>query len=169
MRLLKPLSATFFKRYIEDMKFFYPCFLFFSMGLFSFAQMPVNEKDSTAIVAVLKRQEAAWNQGDIPLFMEGYLKSPNIVFSGAGGPKYGWEAIQKRYLKTYANKTQMGQLTFNILSLKQWVPHFVMLEGHYALERTVGNASGFFSLGWIKKNGQWFVVHDHTSATISSP
>jgi len=31
--------------------------------------------------------------------MEGYLKSDKLVFSGASGPIYGWEATKERYKK----------------------------------------------------------------------
>jgi len=143
---------------------------FFVCGLsFCQAQMQINEDDSIAIAKVMKKQESAWNQGDIDSFMEGYLKSPKIVFSGAGGPHYGWQNIKERYLTSYANKTQMGQLTFSLLSMQQWTPSFVMMEGKYHLKRTIGDASGFFSLAWLKKNGKWYMVNDHTSASKQEP
>ena len=127
--------------------------------------MKINVQDSTAIAMVMERQEKAWNDGDINRFMEGYLKSPQIVFSGASGPYYGWEAVYERYIKTYTTKTQMGQLTFTLLSMQQWTPNFVMLEGKFELKRTIGDVSGFFSLGWLKKEGQWYMVNDHTSVS----
>lgn len=142
-------------------------FLIFFMFQFSYSQMQLKAKDSLAIISILTKQEKAWNEGDINQFMEGYLESPKIVFSGANGPRYGWEAIKQRYLKTYPNKTQMGHLTFTILSMQQWTPNFVILEGKYNLERTVGDASGYFSLGWLRENGKWYMVNDHTTASNS--
>lgn len=145
---------------------YYVTFYFLLFGLFlGHAQMKISLQDSLRIAKVMERQEKAWNVGDINQFMEGYLKSSQIVFSGAAGPHYGWKAIYDRYLKTYSNKTQMGQLTFTLLSMQQWTPNFVMLEGKFELKRTIGDVSGFFSLGWFKKDGQWYMVNDHTSVS----
>ncbi len=143
--------------------------LFGFLGHGLLAQMKIKEKDSLAIASIMEKQEKAWNEGDISGFMEGYLKSPKIVFSGAGGPQYGWQAIKERYEKAYPNQTQMGQLTFTILSLQQWSPTFVLLEGKYELARSIGDAFGYFSVGWLKKGGQWYMVNDHTSASNTKP
>ena len=142
-------------------------FLILFMFQFSYSQMELKAKDSLEIISILTKQEKAWNEGDINQFMEGYLESPKIVFSGANGPRYGWEAIKKRYLKIYPNKTQMGQLTFTILSMQKWTPNFVMLEGKYNLVRKFGDASGYFSLGWLRENGKWYMVNDHTTSSNS--
>ena len=73
-------------------------FLFSCLG---FAQYAVKKSDSLAIVNILFQQQADWNAGDIDAFMEGYLKSDQLVFSGASGPIYGWEATRDRYKRTY--------------------------------------------------------------------
>ena len=56
--------------------------------LFTFSvsgQTRISLKDSISIVKVLKFQEDAWNEGNINKFMEGYLKSDKIVFTGSNG------------------------------------------------------------------------------------
>ena len=42
----------------------------------------VSKKDSLDIINVMQLQENAWNNGDIDLFMKGYIKSEDLVFSG---------------------------------------------------------------------------------------
>ncbi|MGB1831661.1 MAG: hypothetical protein ACPHIT_05630, partial [Flavobacteriaceae bacterium] len=65
------------------MKFsIYSCFLVLCSGLL-FSQHPINEKDSLAITAILFQQQEDWNKGAIDAFMEGYLNSNELVFSGA--------------------------------------------------------------------------------------
>ena len=56
-----------------------------------FSQQQLSKNDSLAIVKILYEQQEDWNKGDIDAFMQGYLKSDQLVFSGASGPIYGWE------------------------------------------------------------------------------
>ena len=53
------------------------------------SQNKITYKDSVQISKVMYDQEQAWNNGDISTFMNGYLKSKDIVFSGASGPYMG--------------------------------------------------------------------------------
>ena len=64
-------------------------FLVFSNSII-FSQQKINIKDSLAVIDILYKQQSAWNSGDIDAFMEGYLKSENLIFSGSNGPIYGW-------------------------------------------------------------------------------
>jgi len=137
-------------------------FLFFVFQLTS--QNQISFKDSIQITKVLKDQEKAWNQGDISTFMNGYLKSQNIVFSGSGGPIYGWSNTKDRYLKTYPDKKTMGNLSFSIKKIKSITNNTAYLIGEYYLDRTIGDSAGHFTLIWIKKNGTWFIVSDHTTS-----
>jgi hypothetical protein len=38
--------------------------------------------DRTAVIAVLEDQKTAWNRGDVPAFMNGYWRSPDVTFAG---------------------------------------------------------------------------------------
>ena len=69
----------------------------FSLSVYS--QTKLTEKDSLSIMKVLDFQQSAWNDGNIDSFMNGYIKSNDLVFSGSGGPIYGWENTKERYLK----------------------------------------------------------------------
>ena len=73
-------------------------FLVFSNSII-FSQQKINKKDSLAVIDILYKQQTAWNSGDIDTFMEGYLKSENLIFSGSNGPIHGWEATRNRYKK----------------------------------------------------------------------
>ena len=121
-------------------------------------------KDSLAVVSVLMAQEKAWNNYDIDTFMEGYWKSPDLVFCGASGPVFGWEATRKRYKKTYNSPEKMGQLQFKILHLQAFKPNVIQLIGRFELERKPVPASGFFTLLWHRTPTGWKIVSDHTSS-----
>jgi hypothetical protein len=97
--------------------------------------------------------------------MQGYLKSDQLVFSGASGPIYGWESTRARYKRTYSDLQKMGKLKFDVLHLISLSPTVVQLQGKYYLTRTIGDAQGYFTLSWIKKSDQWYIISDHTSAS----
>ena len=138
------------------------------MFLFSgiiFSQQKINIRDSLEIRNILYKQQRDWNRGDIDAFMEGYLKSQSLVFSGSNGPIYGWEATRNRYKKTYSNRKKMGKLKFDILNMIGLSTNIIQLQGKFYLTRTIGDASGYFTLNWIKVKNQWYIISDHTSSS----
>ncbi|MDG2062926.1 MAG: DUF4440 domain-containing protein [Flavobacteriaceae bacterium] len=143
--------------------------LFFS-GLFLittvlFSQKRLSQIDSLAIVKILYEQQEDWNRGDIDAFMQGYLKSDQLVFSGSSGPIYGWEATRNRYKKTYSDRQKMGKLKFDILNVIGLSSTVIQLQGKFNLSRIIGDIQGYFTLNWIKVNNEWFIISDHTSAS----
>ena len=143
--------------------------LFFS-GLFLittvlFSQKRLSQIDSLAIVKILHEQQEDWNRGDIDAFMQGYLKSDQLVFSGSSGPIYGWEATRNRYKKTYSDRQKMGKLKFDILNIIGLSSTVIQLQGKFYLSRIIGDTQGYFTLNWIKVNNEWFIISDHTSAS----
>ena len=138
-------------------------FLFILFGLQMQAQ--TFQKDSLALVSVLQAQEKAWNAYDIDTFMEGYWKSPNLVFCGSGGPVYGWNATKKRYKQAYDNQEKMGKLQFTIPNVHALTNNGMQLIGRFKLYRKPKNTSGYFTLLWKRIDGEWKIVSDHTSAS----
>lgn len=138
-------------------------FLFILFGLQMQAQ--TFQKDSLALVSVLQAQEKAWNAYDIDTFMEGYWKSPNLVFCSSGGPVYGWNATKKRYKQAYDNQEKMGKLQFTILNVQALTNNVMQLIGRFQLSRKPKNTSGYFTLLWKRIDGEWKIVSDHTSAS----
>ncbi|MEL6593644.1 MAG: nuclear transport factor 2 family protein [Bacteroidota bacterium] len=127
------------------------------------AQDALKPKDETAIRKALMDQQAAWNNADIPTFMEGYWKSDSLVFTGSSGPTYGWQTTYDNYFKRYPNKQAMGQLNFDILRLEKLSPKSAFVIGRWHLTREIGDVGGYFTLVWKKIDGQWVIVSDHTS------
>ena len=143
----------------------YSLFIFL---LFTFSvngQTNISLNDSISILKVLKFQEEAWNSGNINKFIEGYLKSEKIVFTGSNGSIYGWEETKKRYLNKYSNRTLMGNLKFKIINFQKLSVDIIQMQGSYYLNRKIGDSKGFFSLIWKKENEKWFIISDHTSVS----
>jgi ketosteroid isomerase-like protein len=134
--------------------------LFFSLNTYS---QNLSSNDSLKIINVLESQKIAWNNNDINEFMNGYLNTNKLVFSGKSGPVYGWKNTKERYLTKYNSKELMGNLKFdidNIFLVKRGV---AILLGKFYLTREIGDASGFFTLVFKKVKGKWYIISDHTS------
>ena len=123
----------------------------------------IKEKDSLQILTVLETQRQAWNNFDIDGFMQGYLKSDKLVFSGSNGPIYGWNFVKDRYLSTYSSNELMGYLDFEINDLFLISKKVALLLGKFNIKRDNENLSGYFTLVFKKIKGNWYIVSDHTS------
>lgn len=130
-----------------------------ALSLNSFAQ----SKDETEVRGILARQNAAWNRGDIDAFMIGYWESDSLMFIGQSGVTYGYKNTLANYKKNYPDTTVMGKLTFTLIHVTQLSPEYFHVTGKYHLTRTIGNASGHFTLMFRKINGKWVIISDHSS------
>jgi hypothetical protein len=146
------------------MRWIYSGVLFF-FSAFIFAQQSVSKNDSISIVTKLFKQQDDWNTGDLDAFMEAYLNTENLVFSGSSGPIYGWKATRDRYKKSYSTRQLMGTLDFEILNIISLSDSVAQLQGSFYLKRNMEDSRGFFTLTWLKIKDQWFIISDHTSAS----
>jgi uncharacterized protein (TIGR02246 family) len=130
------------------------------------------QADEAAIKAAITEQADAWNRGNIDAFMSVYENSPETTFVGATTLNKGFQPILERYKKGYANRAQMGKLTFKDLEIRLLPSasgkiEYAVATGHFHLDRTErGSANrddGVFSLVWRKTNGKWKILLDHTS------
>ena|ERR1041385_4614994 len=125
----------------------------------SFAQT----KDEAEVKNVLGKQNAAWNRGDVDAFMVGYWENDSLMFIGKSGVTYGYKNTLANYKKNYPDTTVMGKLTFTLIKVKQLSPEYVYVIGKYYLTRTIGDASGHFTLMFRKIKGKWVIIADHSS------
>jgi ketosteroid isomerase-like protein len=118
-----------------------------------------------AIVQVLTVQTAAWNQGDLPGYMQGYWQSDSLVFIGKKGLTYGWQPTLVNYQKSYPDNATMGQLDFSGLRVTLLGAEAAQVVGRWHLARTGGLADlqGHYLLVLRKVRGQWVIVADHSS------
>ena len=119
--------------------------------------------DETEVRNLLAKQNAAWNRGDIDAFMVGYWENDSLMFIGKSGVTYGYKNTLANYKKNYPDATVMGKLTFTLIQVKQLSPEYFHVTGKYYLTRTIGDASGHFTLLFRKINGKWVVISDHSS------
>jgi ketosteroid isomerase-like protein len=135
-------------------------FLFLSINVCQAQQNP----EQKAIMALLMKQEADWNAGNVNAFMEGYWKSDSLAFIGAKGPTYGWQNTLNNYKVRYPDRATMGTLKFTILRLNPLDKNAYFVIGQWHLTRPEkGDIGGHFTLVFRKISGKWLIVSDHTS------
>ena len=117
----------------------------------------------TEITNMMLQQAKDWSNGDIEDFMEGYIKSDDLIFVGSKGITYGWKQTLENYKKGYPTKEHMGVLTFNLLEFDQLAKNVFLVIGEYHLKRTVGDANGMFSIILKHIDGKWKIIADHSS------
>lgn len=139
--------------------FVFYCICFLLTPINAFAQ----SKDKAAILNVLTTQQAAWNQGDLEGYMQGYWQSDSLMFIGKSGITYGWHQTLNNYKKGYSDTAAMGKLTFEFVEMQQLSSIYYFVAGRWHLTRTVGNIGGSFTLLFRKIKGRWLIIKDHSS------
>ena len=119
---------------------------------------------AVGVRAVLEAQSQAWNRGDLEGFMNGYERSPDIVFVSGDRIMRGWQTVLDYYKKSYDSREKMGQLSFSELEITPVGKDAALVLGRWHLQRTEDKPQGRFTL-LVKRTKQgWKVVHDHTSS-----
>lgn len=135
----------------------YCLYLFISCTAFA------QSKDEQSIRHMLAAQVAEWNKGSVEGYMKGYWESDSLIFIGAKGPRYGYQATLKKYKEAYPDADHMGTLTSTIISLKKLSPDYCFIVGSWALKRNAGDVGGSYTLLLRKIKGEWVIVCDHSS------
>ena len=121
------------------------------------------QNDNAEIRNLLTRQTQAWNAGNIDGFMQTYWQSDSLMFVGKEGVTWGWKNTLEHYKKSYPGKTAMGELSFDIISIKTLSDQYYFVVGKWMLKRTAGDLSGHYNLLIQKINGAWKIIADHSS------
>ena len=137
------------------------------LALITFASAqdnPRNVKSISAVRAVLDTQAAAWNRGDIEGYMDGYQRSPDIVFISGDRVTRGWKTVLERYKRSYDTREKMGVLTFSDVEITMLGKDVAIVLGRWQLKRSKDEPRGRFTLLFRKTKAGWRIVHDHTSS-----
>jgi ketosteroid isomerase-like protein len=121
--------------------------------------------EAQAIRAVLDKQVADWNRGDIETFATGYKNSPDVLFIGSKISR-GYAQMLDTYRKGYSTKEKMGTLRFTGLEVQPLDERFATVTGNFHLERAAaggGNADGHFLLVFEKTPAGWKIIRDDTT------
>ena len=126
--------------------------------------------DRAAIAAVLDAQIAAWNRGDLAAYMDGYARTPALVFTSGGNIRRGWQEAFDHYQARYATDPKaMGTLVFQVDSIDPVGADGAVVLGHWDLTGTAHPGRGVFTLVVERRPEGWRIIHDHTSVSPDSP
>lgn len=120
-------------------------------------------KDEKAIYKLLQDQVVAWNNADLESFMQGYWKNDSLMFIGKSGVTYGWQNTLGNYKTGYPNKAAMGDFTSTVIQMKKLSKKYYSVTGKWYLKRTIGDATGHYTLILKKIGGKWYIISDHSS------
>ena len=114
------------------------------------------------ITEVLENQKDSWNRGELEGYMDHYLNSANLTFHSGSSLIRGWEELNSMYQRNYSGEG-MGVLAFsevkiNVLSQDA---SYVIGAWEVALPDTI--KKGRFTLILRKLDGEWLIIHDHSS------
>lgn len=131
--------------------------------------VPTPAQDRRSILQLLDEQAGAWNRGDLAAFMQGYWRSPDLVFTSGGRVQRGYAAIAQRYRAAYPDGAAMGNLTFSDLEIRLLRPDAAWVLGRWALHREAAEGrdpdpGGVFTLVLHRFGDHWRIIHDHTSS-----
>ncbi len=133
------------------------------MSLCFYTKGAAQSEETRAVAQLLEAQRIAWNKGDLLEYMNGYWHSDSLVFVGKNGPQYGWQNTLDNYKRSYADKSAMGELFFNLIKIEILDSNNAFVLGQWRLKRVNDEPKGYFTLRLRKINGEWKVVYDHSS------
>ena len=147
------------------MRVSYPLVAALSLSLASVA-CGAAANPSGEILAVMQNSVARWNRGDMAGFAHSYKNSPDILFIGRS-VSHGYAQMLAAYRRHYANRAQMGRLSFSHLAVQPLDERFATVTGNYHLQRGKvggGDADGYFLLVFEKTTRGWKIVRDDSTA-----
>ena len=117
-----------------------------------------------AIKQVIAAQVAAWNAGNHEGFMQGYLKSDDILFLSGDSITRGWNTVLTRYQQRYPDQASMGTLTIGDLEFNTLAPDTVLVVGRWKVDtKKHKSQQGVTTLIFRQTPDGWRIMHDHTS------
>ena len=127
------------------------------------------EMSSTDLVRqvslVLTESAAGWNRGDLGTFMAAYLDSPTTTYWGATGLVQGYEAIRRHYAPRFRPGAERDSLRFEDVRARRLGSDYALATARWILFHgdTVAS-SGPFTLVLRRMEGDWRIIHDHSSS-----
>jgi uncharacterized protein (TIGR02246 family) len=133
-----------------------------SFGLCGAASAQMNPADSTAIMALVQRTAAAWNQNDLDGHVSDYADS--AVFM-APGPVVGRDRIRASLERSFwRDGRPLQELRFEQVALKPLGTDHAIMTGRFILSGGGREErSGWYTLVWERQPEGWRIIHDHSS------
>lgn len=124
----------------------------------------IADSETDRIRAIIQQQRDAWNRGDLAGFVQFYDNTGMMVFITGEEPIRSPADLQKRYEKRYGTSDKkFGKLDFSDVKVELLSDQLARAYGKWTVTQDSKTSTGWFSLLWRKKDGQWRIIHDHSS------
>jgi hypothetical protein len=118
------------------------------------------------IQEVLDAQVVAWNRGDVAGFMEGYQRSPELIYIGNKVVTRGWSELLDSYRTRFKQPggIEMGNLTLTEENLIMLSKDAAIIWGKFEVGTSDGKRrGGLYTLVMRNLREGWRTVYDRTS------
>lgn len=118
------------------------------------------------IQEVLDAQIVAWNRGDVAGFMEGYQRSPDLIYIGNKTVTRGWQQLLDSYRSRFKNRggIEMGVLRLSEENVTMLGKDAAIIWGTFDVSTSNGKRrGGLYTLIMRKLPEGWRTVYDRTS------
>lgn len=121
---------------------------------------------------LIERYYAAWNTLNTDNTASFYAKEADLVFFDVIPLKYnGWAEYKKGVQEAFFDQIKTGKLTPNndLKITRRGDVAWISLTFHISFTLTTSEAMEIdcrHTAIWVKRRGQWLVVHEHISAPL---
>ena len=116
-----------------------------------------------AIRAVFDAGCAAWNRGELDVYLASYWNSDKTIWISGGRLTRGSQAITAAYKARFPTPQQMGKLAVTDMIIEVLTDLDAIVFGHWMLAVDNETRKGVFTVQLRKVEGDWLFVSDHSS------
>ncbi len=109
---------------------------------------------------VLLANAAAWNEGNLTAFLDGYEQSGAVRLVNGADIVTGINSVRKHYQALVQGAGGMGRLTFSDLDVAMTAPEVATVNGRYALQSGPAKTTGAMTMVMKQIDGRWRIVQD---------
>lgn len=123
----------------------------------------LSDADRAQIQSALDASVDGWNQGNLAQHLSLYDLA--VTAMTREGPRPGVAAIEASFRATYfVGDTPKQRLRTERVAVRPLASDAALMTGRFVLYGgELPEASGWFTLVWVRTAAGWKVVHDHTS------
>jgi len=123
---------------------------------------PGQAKITAELHQMMDDSAKAWTANDLDGFMKGFHNSPDLTFAIPTGITKGWQPLKERYAKSIAKSDLWFTDTEVTVITADTALVFSRFNNQVGDDKTT-YSTGLTTLLCKKIDGQWVIVHDHSS------
>lgn len=116
--------------------------------------------DEEIIRGVIAANAAAWNEGNLDAYMNGYANAADTMLVDNAVVTAGWAPLKKTFERDIAAAGAMGRLTFGGLDVRMTSEDVATVVGKYSIARANGGRGGVVTLVMKRIDGVWRIVQE---------